>query len=340
MEEVLLKQTVADTGRLLLKKGLVARTWGNISCRIDESNFAITPSGLGYEDLTAHDIPVFNMETEKWTGNRKPSSEKKIHGACYKAFPDVNFVIHTHQDYATAIGLAGAGDLEMTEEEKALLGEIRTASYGLPGTKTLKKAVEKELGKGSKVILMIHHGAVIAGESREDAVHKAEVLETVCQRAFEKKVKTAVNEKADMKNLASFSAASLESVLSQKFNNLKVIENNLFLTLAEKGTFKAQTDDMAQMIGGKLYAVKNAQDKIEKVLEKQDAVLVKGIGCVIKGEDADDVSALEMLLKKAAMAKLYTLACNKQISLGSFDCALMHLVYTKKYSKKKNLKKE
>ena len=74
MTELEIKNSIVQTGLILLEKKLVARTWGNISSRIDEKHFAITPSGLGYETLTAEDIPVFNMEDETWTG-RKPSSE-------------------------------------------------------------------------------------------------------------------------------------------------------------------------------------------------------------------------------------------------------------------------
>ena len=119
-----LKQLIADTGRELLNKGLVARTWGNISVRKDENRFAISPSGLGYENMQADDVPIYDMESETWEGNRKPSSEKKVHAAAYKIYPDVNFVIHTHQDFATAIGLADVKELELTPDEKELLGRI------------------------------------------------------------------------------------------------------------------------------------------------------------------------------------------------------------------------
>ena len=180
MEIEEIKESVAETGRILLAKKLVARTWGNFSCRIDAGYFAITPSGLGYENLKAADIPVYNMEDDSYEGPVKPSSEKRIHAACYAHYSDVNFVVHTHQNYGTAIGLVGTDDLELTEEEKELLGKIAVASYGLPGTKKLKKGVEEALKSGSRTILMIHHGAVILGKDREDAIHRAEVLEAVC----------------------------------------------------------------------------------------------------------------------------------------------------------------
>ena len=188
MEDQELRKLVADTGRELLEKKLVARTWGNISARKDATHFAISPSGLGYEGMTPEDVPIYNLTDGTYEGPRKPSSEKKIHASAYQIFDDVNFVIHTHQDYATAVGLVGSDILEMTDEEKEILGEIRVAAYGLPGTKKLKYNVEEAMLKGSKVVLMLHHGAVIGGVDKDDAVHKAMVLETVCERAVRKNV--------------------------------------------------------------------------------------------------------------------------------------------------------
>jgi len=327
MEDLELRQLVADTGRLLVEKQLVARTWGNISVRKDDKHFAISPSGLGYDAMTADDVPVFNMEDESYEGKRKPSSEKRIHAAAYKIFDDVNFVIHTHQDYATAVSLVGTEGLVMTPEERELLGQIRVAAYGLPGTKRLKYNIEEAMLKGSQTVLMIHHGALVMGKDRDDAVHRAEVLETVCKRAVESKL----------------SAISIErEELSKEFQtackSAAVVTNDDILYLASKGGFRCQLDDIAQMIGSKLKAVENDDAAILKALNKQDAVLVKNVGAVILAEDPDDTEALKLLVAKSAMSKRFTEACGKDISLSGFDCNLMKTVYKMKYSKQKGAK--
>lgn len=135
MEESKARQLIVDTGKKLLENGLVARTWGNISCRLDEDNILITPSGLDYMITKEKDIVKLNLSTGRWQGIHKPSGERRVHIAAYQVFPDVNFVIHTHQTYASALGLAGFESLDITEEEKKILGGIRLADYGLPGTK-------------------------------------------------------------------------------------------------------------------------------------------------------------------------------------------------------------
>ena len=117
MEEQMARRLVAAEGKKLQQAGLVARTWGNISCRIDENHFVITPSGLDYETMTARDLVLMDIRNGVCCGAHKPSSEKGVHLAAYQTFPEVGYVIHTHQTYATAIGLCGFEQLAMTEEE-------------------------------------------------------------------------------------------------------------------------------------------------------------------------------------------------------------------------------
>ena len=55
------KEFVIKAGLELLSAGLVARTWGNISARISDTQFVITPSGRSYDSLTKDDIVVVNI---------------------------------------------------------------------------------------------------------------------------------------------------------------------------------------------------------------------------------------------------------------------------------------
>ena len=56
-----IKKEIIDAGLELLEKGLIVRTWGNISCRVDKKHFLITPSGIKYEDLTPEKIVLVNI---------------------------------------------------------------------------------------------------------------------------------------------------------------------------------------------------------------------------------------------------------------------------------------
>ena len=55
------KEHIIEVSRELHDIGLLVRTWGNISCRIDADHFLITPSGIKYEDLTPEMIVAVNI---------------------------------------------------------------------------------------------------------------------------------------------------------------------------------------------------------------------------------------------------------------------------------------
>lgn len=175
------KESVVKAGIRLVQSGLIARTWGNVSCRISESHFAITPSGRDYLSLTPDDIVTVAISDCSYTGNIKPSSEKGVHAEVYKHNPDINFVIHTHQENASVISTLGLDSIKSDSNFPLLGDEIICASYGLPGTKKLRRGVADALkrSKGNAVI-MKHHGAVCFGKDDEEAFKVASDLETSC----------------------------------------------------------------------------------------------------------------------------------------------------------------
>jgi L-fuculose-phosphate aldolase len=101
------KSEVLKACEELVARGLVARTWGNVSCRVDETCFVVTPSGVGYERLEPGCIVEVDINTLAHKGDIKPSSEKGIHADAYRVNAATNFVIHTHQTYATCLSVAG-----------------------------------------------------------------------------------------------------------------------------------------------------------------------------------------------------------------------------------------
>jgi len=181
------RKLIIEAGHKLVEEKLIARTWGNISAKISESRFIITPSGLSYESLKPQDLVVIDISDCSWTGDIKPSSEKGIHAVAYSLRKDVNFIIHTHQLYASAVSVAG----EDTQFAPC-------AGYGLPGTKKLRKEVEDSIRNNmdKNCFLMMRHGALCLGESFENAFENAYKLEQSSKDLFETKV-AAIKEKAD-----------------------------------------------------------------------------------------------------------------------------------------------
>ena len=331
MEERKARELLVACGKELLERGLVARTWGNISCRLDQNHMLITPSGLDYTTMQPEDIALMDLTTLQWQGPHKPSSEKGVHVAAYQTYPNVEFVIHTHQEYATALGLAGADDMDISLEEEAKLGGIAVAEYGLSGTGKLTKAVRKKFMTGAEVIFMVHHGVVIAGGSKEETIEKAVLLDQICRRnckAVERSDKAAKQQDAE----------ALLKEVKKNYPVCQLLQTPMLLTAAkEQRPVLAQVDDMAQMIGRSIPVVNGKTAEVLAALGKADAVLIRGYGAIVKAENQDDCEAMGLLVQKAALCHLHTAALHKEkkCRLGFLDVALQHFVYVKKYAKQK-----
>ena len=344
------RREIIDTGIELLEEKLVARTWGNISARIDADNYLITPSGLDYTSMREEDIVSVNIKTGEYTGINRPSGEKGVHSAAYEVFDDVNFVVHTHQTYATAVSLAGFDSLEatagspagsesfetsagsptgsesfdITEEEIEKLGGIALAEYGLPGTKEITNACKSALLTGAHTVLMIHHGVLVLGKDKEEAMKRVKLLESICER----NVKRVIKDNTLNNYLKALNTCPEDN---SSYRYCEVLTDKALIALSNSETeIFSQLDDVSQMIGTKIVTV----DSLDKAIKLSDnAVLIKGVGALIKAENKDDLEALKVLMNKMAIVKLYTKAKNVKAEISIEESDFMHYDYVTRYSK-------
>lgn len=325
------RREIIDTGIELLEEKLVARTWGNISARIDADNYLITPSGLDYTSMREEDIVSVNIKTGEYTGINRPSGEKGVHSAAYEVFDDVNFVVHTHQTYATAVSLAGLDSFDITEEEIEKLGGIALAEYGLPGTKEITNACKSALLTGAHTVLMIHHGVLVLGKDKEEAMKRVKLLESICERNVKRVIidNTPHNHLEALDNyLKAFDTCPEDN---SSYRYCEVLTDKALIALSNSETeIFSQLDDVSQMIGTKIVTV----DSLDKALKLSDnAVLIKGVGALIKAENKDDLEALKVLMNKMAIVKLYTKAKNVKAEISIEESDFMHYDYVTRYSK-------
>lgn len=318
------RREIIDTGIELLEEKLVARTWGNISARIDADNYLITPSGLDYTSMREEDIVSVNIKTGEYTGINRPSGEKGVHSAAYEVFDDVNFVVHTHQTYATAVSLAGLDSFDITEEEIEKLGGIALAEYGLPGTKEITNACKSALLTGAHTVLMIHHGVLVLGKDKEEAMKRVKLLESICER----NVKRVIKDNTLNNYLKALNTCPEDN---SSYRYCEVLTDKALIALSNSETeIFSQLDDVSQMIGTKIVTV----DSLDKALKLSDnAVLIKGVGALIKAENKDDLEALKVLMNKMAIVKLYTKAKNVKAEISIEESDFMHYDYVTRYSK-------
>ena len=328
------RREIIDTGIELLEEKLVARTWGNISARIDADNYLITPSGLDYTSMREEDIVSVNIKTGEYTGINRPSGEKGVHSAAYEVFDDVNFVVHTHQTYATAVSLAGLDSFDITEEEIEKLGGIALAEYGLPGTKEITNACKSALLTGAHTVLMIHHGVLVLGKDKEEAMKRVKLLESICERNVKRVIidNTPHNHLEALDNyLKAFDTCPEDN---SSYRYCEVLTDKALIALSNSETeIFSQLDDVSQMIGTKIVTV----DSLDKALKLSDnAVLIKGVGALIKAENKDDLEALKVLMNKMAIVKLYTKAKNVKAEISIEESDFMHYDYVNRYSLQNN----
>lgn len=175
------RHSVSESAKKLLQAGLVARTWGNVSCRVDKSHFAITPSGRSYQAMRPEEIVIANIYNDDYWGTLLPSSETAIHREIYCRRPEVNFIIHTHQFEASVFS---ALDRNLSVRGEGIFGgEIPCARYGFPGSDQLRHNVTVALDSTvGPAVLLAHHGVIIMGQGEEDTFRLALVLEVAAFR--------------------------------------------------------------------------------------------------------------------------------------------------------------
>ena len=176
-QEQILREKLVEYGKKLVKKGLVQGTWGNISIRLDSKYMLVTPSGLDYMRLTPDDMVKVEINSLKYEGNLKPTSEKGLHASIYKNRADIGAVVHTHSKYCSVFAAAKQAMPVNDESLQEIFGaEVPLAEYGLPGSGKLADNTAKALGDNMGCI-MSHHGMVACGEDIEEAFDNCAKLE-------------------------------------------------------------------------------------------------------------------------------------------------------------------
>ena len=175
MKEI--RAAVLDSAQELSRRGLVEGTSGNVSARVDDERVCLTPSSVPYETMTLDDLVVTDLEGQVLEGERSPTTERSLHLACYRAYPELGGVIHSHPVYATMFAVARQPVPAAIEEVAVYIGgDIPVCDYTMTGTDELGKAVALML-RDRAATLLANHGMVTVGSTVEKALHAALVVE-------------------------------------------------------------------------------------------------------------------------------------------------------------------
>jgi L-ribulose-5-phosphate 4-epimerase len=190
-----LKAQAWEANMEIPRRGLAIYTFGNVSAFDRQRGvFAIKPSGVAYEGLTANDMVVVDLEGKVIEGSLRPSSDTKTHVALYRAFPSIGGIVHTHSTYATAwaqaclpIPLYGTTHADHLAEDvpcTALMSaDAVSGDYEAETGAQIVDCFRARNPEETPMVLVAGHAPFTWGKTAEKAVYHAVVLEELAKMA-------------------------------------------------------------------------------------------------------------------------------------------------------------
>jgi L-fuculose-phosphate aldolase len=171
------KKAIIEIGKRMYMKGFVAANDGNISCKVGPNTIWTTPTGVSKGFMTPDMLVKMDLNGKILMGNRKPSSEVKMHFRVYNENPDVMAVTHAHPMVATSFAIAGISlDRAVLPEAVVQLGSVPIAHYATPGSQEVPDSIAPYC-KTHNGVLLANHGALSWGKDVYEAFFRLESIE-------------------------------------------------------------------------------------------------------------------------------------------------------------------
>ena len=148
---------MCDICHKMWQLGWVASNDGNVSAKLEDGNFLVTPTGISKSLITPEKLLIItkNCEIIEGAPDYKPSSEIKMHLRCYQDRDDVGAVVHAHPPAATAFAVAHLPmDRYTTIESVITIGSVPLTPYGTPSTNEVPEAIAPYLPEHDVLLRM------------------------------------------------------------------------------------------------------------------------------------------------------------------------------------------
>ncbi|ANL38038.1 aldolase [Rhizobium phaseoli] len=180
MSDARQREEICRYGRSLFERGLTPGSSGNISLRLEDGGWLVTPTNASLGFLDPARISRLDAEGRLLSGD-KPTKEIPLHTALYDTRGSARAIVHLHSTHAVALTMLPEIDPRaalppMTPYYLMRAGETALVPYYRPGDPAVADAIRGLAGKYSSVLLA-NHGPVVAGDSLEAAVFATEELE-------------------------------------------------------------------------------------------------------------------------------------------------------------------
>ncbi|MGK9236683.1 aldolase [Inquilinus limosus] len=180
MDETRLREDISRFGRSLFERGLTPGSSGNISVRLDDGGWLVTPTNASLGFLDPARLSRLDAEGRLLSGD-KPTKEIPLHDALYETRGSARAIVHLHSTHSVAVSMLPGIDPKavlppLTAYYLMRVGATALVPYYRPGDPAVADAIRGLAGRYSSVLLA-NHGPVVAGESLEAAVYATEELE-------------------------------------------------------------------------------------------------------------------------------------------------------------------
>ncbi len=179
-DETRARDAIVSVAASLFTRGLTHGSTGNISQRLADGGWLMTPTGSSLGTLDPARLSRLDAQGRHIAGDA-PTKESVLHTVMYDRRPETGAVVHLHSTYAVAVsclhGLDPANVLPpITAYAVMRVGALALAPYFPPGDAALATAVAA-LASRHHAILLANHGPVVAGRTLTAAADAIEELE-------------------------------------------------------------------------------------------------------------------------------------------------------------------
>ena len=180
MTETRLREQICLYGRSLFERGLTPGSSGNISVRLDDGGWLVTPTNASLGFLDPERISRLDTSGRLLSGDA-PTKEIPLHGALYETRRSARAIVHLHCAHCVALSMLPEIDPRaalppLTPYYVMRCGATALLPYYRPGDAAVADAIRGLAGQYSCVLLS-NHGPVVAGDTLEAAVFATEELE-------------------------------------------------------------------------------------------------------------------------------------------------------------------
>src|SRR4051794_36427016 len=180
MSETGIREEICRLGRSLFERGLTPGSSGNISVKLDEGGWLVTPTNASLGFLDPARLSRLDDHARLISGDA-PTKEVPLHTALYDTRGSARAIVHLHSTHSVALSLLPEIDPRaalppMTAYYLMKCGATALVPYYRPGEPAVADTIKGMVGKYSSVLLA-NHGPIVAGDTIEAAVFATEELE-------------------------------------------------------------------------------------------------------------------------------------------------------------------